>query len=67
MGYAGGVGGLACTDVDHIGYMKHTKEEDIVQALTWCDDNLPAGSYFQEWTPFDHPQVRACRAAAGFR
>ena len=26
-------------------------------ALQWCDANLPAGSYFADWTPFEHPQL----------
>eukprot|EP01051_Picozoa_sp_SAG22_P010474 SAG22_NODE_946_length_6371_cov_12.683833_2_plen_211_part_00 len=28
-----------------------------MKALHWCDETLPAGSYFQEWTAFDHPQL----------
>ena len=47
-----------CFDkVDHIGYLKREKEEDLVTALQWCDLNLPAGSYYADWTPFDHPQL----------
>ena len=29
----------------------------VVCGMQWCDANLPAGSYFQEWTAFDHPQL----------
>lgn len=43
--------------VDHIGYLKREKEEDLVTALKWCDENLPAGSFYADWTPFDHPQL----------
>lgn len=43
--------------VDHISYLKREKEEDLVTALQWCDENLPAGSFYAEWTPFDHPQL----------
>lgn len=26
-------------------------------ALQWCDENLPSGSYYADWTPFEHPQL----------
>ena len=45
------------SDVDHISYMKHTKEADLLKALHWCDDNLEPGTYFQDWAPFMHPQL----------
>lgn len=51
---------------DHIGYMKLTKEDDLVKAITWCDENLPEGSFFCDWTPFDHPQLGPVEIGGAF-
>ena len=29
------------SDRDHIGYLKETKEDELVTALKWCDEHLP--------------------------
>lgn len=43
--------------IDHISYLKKTPEEDVITALKWCDETLPEGTYFQDWTPFEHSQL----------
>jgi hypothetical protein len=30
---------------------------DVLDIMSWCEDKLPAGSFWQDWTPFDHPQL----------
>ena len=30
---------------------------DVLDIMSWCEDNLPAGSFWQDWTPFEHPQL----------
>jgi len=46
--------------------MKLTKEDDLVKAITWCDENLPEGSFFCDWTPFDHPQLGPVEIGGAF-
>jgi hypothetical protein len=31
--------------------------DKLHKVLRWCEEYLPAGSFFKEWTPFEHPQL----------
>ena len=30
---------------------------NLATVLRWCEDHLPEGEYFEDWHPFDHPQL----------
>eukprot|EP01047_Picozoa_sp_COSAG01_P053945 COSAG01_NODE_5838_length_4003_cov_2.848617_2_plen_370_part_00 len=37
---------------------KLLSEDKVAQILAWCEDQrLPAGSYWQDWAPYEHPQL----------
>ena len=32
---------------------------EVLKILEWCDAHLEEGSFFQDWTPCEHPQLGA--------
>lgn len=36
---------------------QNPKPEELLKILKWCDQNLPAGSFYKNWTLFQHPQL----------
>ncbi|MBS0655132.1 MAG: carboxypeptidase [Verrucomicrobia bacterium] len=38
-------------------YCRELPEQDQLRILTWCDDNLPPGSFYKLWQTFQHPQL----------
>lgn len=38
-------------------FMDEISEADNLKILKWCDQNLKAGQYFEEWRKYDHPQL----------